>query len=224
MLLKMKKDICSIPISDVFEPKSGCPICRLHNMLEQRMIEYTLGASLMEPDVRIETNRLGFCSHHFEKLLGQRNRLGLALILESHLEGVQKSAFSSAFSKSKPIDSCFICDNILVYIDRMLDTLYILYNKENDFRRLFEEQQCLCLPHYHLLMKKAKADIDKKLQSKFANECERLSSGYLKELIGDVHHFCSMFDYRNNSEDADWGNSKDAIERAVWYLTSRDGE
>jgi len=30
-----------------------------------------------------------------------------------------------------------------------------------------------------------------------------------------------MFDYRNNGEDADWGNSKDAIERTVAFL---DGE
>ena len=30
------------------------------------------------------------------------------------------------------------------------------------------------------------------------------------------------FDYRNNGEDADWGNSRDSIERAVWFLTSRE--
>ena len=27
-----------------------------------------------------------------------------------------------------------------------------------------------------------------------------------------------MFDYHNNGEDADWGNSKDSIERAIAYL------
>ena len=31
-----------------------------------------------------------------------------------------------------------------------------------------------------------------------------------------------MFDYRNKN--GDWGNSKDAIERAMWFLTSRKAE
>ena len=31
----------------------------------------------------------------------------------------------------------------------------------------------------------------------------------------------TMYDYRNNTADADWGNSKDSIERSVWYLTTR---
>ena len=35
----------------------------------------------------------------------------------------------------------------------------------------------------------------------------------------DVTHFCRMFDYRN--KDSDWGNSKDAIERSIQYITSR---
>ena len=37
----------------------------------------------------------------------------------------------------------------------------------------------------------------------------------------DVHHFCGMYDH-SNAGNNDWGNSKDSIERAVWYLTSRE--
>lgn len=33
----MRKDICSIPISEIFEPKDGCPFCRMRDMLEDRM-------------------------------------------------------------------------------------------------------------------------------------------------------------------------------------------
>ena len=32
-------------------------------------------------------------------------------------------------------------------------------------------------------------------------------------------HFCRMFDYR--SAGGDWGNSRDAIERAMAWLTAR---
>ena len=54
----MREDICSIPISEIFEPKDGCPFCRMRDMLEDRMATYITGAAMMEPDVRVETNRL----------------------------------------------------------------------------------------------------------------------------------------------------------------------
>ena len=56
----------------------------------------------------------------------------------------------------------------------------------------------------------------------FAQETRRLSQAYLQAVQKDVTHFCRMFDYRNNG--GDWGNSKDAIERAIRYLTSREPE
>ena len=45
----MRSDICSIPVEEVFEPKEGCPVCRMRNMLENRMAEYITGAAMMEP-------------------------------------------------------------------------------------------------------------------------------------------------------------------------------
>ena len=56
----MREDICSIPVNDVFMPKDGCPFCRMRDMLEDRMATYITGAAMMEPDVRVETNRLAF--------------------------------------------------------------------------------------------------------------------------------------------------------------------
>ena len=50
---KMREDICSIPISEIFEPKDGCPFCRMRDMLEDRMATYITGAAMMEPDVRV---------------------------------------------------------------------------------------------------------------------------------------------------------------------------
>ena len=36
-----------IPISEVFEPRDGCPICRMRDMLEDRMATYITGAAMM---------------------------------------------------------------------------------------------------------------------------------------------------------------------------------
>ena len=64
----MRESILTIPVTDIFEPKCGCPICRLRDTLEQRTVEYIMGAAMMEPDVRMETNKLGFCKTHFEQM------------------------------------------------------------------------------------------------------------------------------------------------------------
>lgn len=92
----MRDDITSIPVSEVFEPRDGCPICRLRNTLEDRVVEYITGAAMMEPDVRIETNKQGFCIDHYRMMLKKRNRLGVALILESHLDEMEKRIYTGA--------------------------------------------------------------------------------------------------------------------------------
>jgi len=83
----MKEQIYTIPVTDAFREDCECPICVLEKKLEDQYIEYFLGPSLMEPDHRIETNDKGFCRKHFELLYNrQENRLGLALIVDTHLQ------------------------------------------------------------------------------------------------------------------------------------------
>ncbi|OUP14030.1 DUF6062 family protein [Anaeromassilibacillus sp. An200] len=224
----MREDICSIPISELFEPKKGCPICRMDAMLESRLAEYITGAAMMEPDVRIETNRLGFCSHHFDRICEVGSRLSIALILESHLKEVEERAFSAkAAPKKKKLfggaaapekETCFICENMEKNRNHLVDSLLNLWGKEEEFRRLFSEQECLCLHHAHLL-EDAASRLPKKAAEPFCAEVRRLSQSYLQTVEADVTHFCRMFDYRN--KDGDWGNSRDAIERAIAYLTGR---
>jgi hypothetical protein len=83
----MKERIYTIPLNDAFNEDCECPMCFLENKLEEDLVNYYLGPSLMEPDNRLETNKKGFCRRHFEMLYSrQENTLGLALIIETHLE------------------------------------------------------------------------------------------------------------------------------------------
>ncbi len=229
----MRSDITNIPISEVFEPKEGCPICRMRNMLEKRMAEYITGAAMMEPDVRIETNRLGFCIDHFRDIMKQRNRLGVALILESHLAEMEQEVFKGlpligksskkqAKHANEQQNTCFICQQVDWAMERMLATVCRLWENEADFRQLFDEQEALCLPHFSLLVQTAQTTMSKKSIGSFSKAASALSHRYMTALKQDVSHFCKMFDYRNSGEDADWGNSRDAVERAVWFLTGRE--
>ncbi len=225
----MIDSIYTIPIKDVFEPKDGCPICRLRDTLETRCVEYILGAAMMEPDIRIRTNEQGFCRKHFNMMFKNKNKLSLALILESHLDQIEKDIFSKKdlFNKgaksekvAKLSDSCFVCSQIDNALEKALDNVVHMWEQSLEFKELFAEQPVLCLEHYKDLCNMAKKKLPKKKFPDFADACEKLTANYLTELRGDVTHFTKMFDYRNSGEDADWKNSKDSIQRAIWFLSS----
>lgn len=227
----MKEKIYTIPISEVFEPKEGCPICRLRDMLEERYLEYVMGAAMMEPDVRQETNRLGFCGPHFSAMQKMKNRLSLALMLESHLNELAETRLDARalapkgglFGKGEPqtslTNTCFVCDQMEQALSKMLSTIVRQYGKDGEFRALFAEQEGLCYPHYEVLVRTAVKEAGKKEAEAFAQAARLLTEKYLTPLREDISHFCKMFDYRNSGAGADWGNSRDAIERAVRYLT-----
>ena len=61
----------------------------------------------------------------------------------------------------------------------------------------------------------------KAMYKQFIDACGELTSKYLDTLEADVSHYCKMYDYRNTGANADWGNSKDSIERAIKFLTTR---
>lgn len=103
----------------------------------------------------------------------------------------------------------------------MLATVCRLWETERDFRQLFDQQTGLCLPHFPFLSALPAAQMNKKNAPDFAKAAATLCRKELTELRGDVSHFCKMFDYRNSGDDADWGNSRDSIERAIGWLTSR---
>lgn len=222
----MREDICSIPINDVFLPREGCPICRMRDLLEDRIATYITGAAMMEPDVREETNRLGFCGTHFDHILARGSRLSVALILESLTAQVKAEIFPGEKTPAKKIatavksrmDHCFICENVEKNMCHLIGSMLVLWEKAAEFRELYARQPYLCLPHYGMVIDAAQK-LPKKSFSAFAAASHRLSQSYLETLCGDVTHFCRMFDYRN--KDQDWGNSKDSAVRAVHYLTSR---
>ena len=182
---------------------------------------------MMEPDIRIQTNEKGFCNNHLHKMYEKGNRLPLALTLESHLAEVEKGLKTGGFfsrdiaAKSvKYLDalehSCYLCDRINATLERMVETTALLYGREPEFRKLFNEQRMFCLPHFRALLVKGREILDKKRYEDFVRDAFAVVSGYAKELGGDVSWFCKKFDYRYEKED--WKNSKDAVERALDVL------
>lgn len=230
----MREDITSIPVNEVFEEHDGCPICRMRDQLELRVTDYITGAAMMEPDIRIETNEQGFCLTHYRQLLKKRARLPVALMMESRLAQVEKQVFAGppivgksakrqAAGATDVTESCFVCTRVDWAMERLLMTVCRLWENEREFREHFAAQEYLCLPHFAELAQIAARKMNKKYAGEFQKAASTLCRKQLSELRADVSHFCKMFDYRNSSnEDADWGNSRDAIERSIAFLSGRE--
>ena len=87
----MRYHIDTIPIWDAAKKDGECLLCALERRTELGEAERYLGASVMEPDVRIQVNKKGFCKKHHTMLYGMSNRLGHALMLESHMIEIREN-------------------------------------------------------------------------------------------------------------------------------------
>ena len=227
------EQIYTIPVNEAFEASAadkacGCPFCALYNKLEDDEIELILGASMMEPDVRIKTNKTGFCRSHYDMMFVRKNRLGMALTLESHLAELSedikdKGLFSKAGDRpmsriSKLEESCYLCDRIEFNFKHMIETAVLLWENDESFDAKLKAQPYFCLPHYNRLLAVASERLSKKKFAEFEKICAEVVNNYMETLKDDVSWFCKKFDYRYDSEP--WYESKDSVERAIKFLRS----
>lgn len=224
------EQIYTIPVNEAFEASAkdiscGCAFCSLYRKLEENELDLILGASMMEPDVRIKTNEQGFCRTHYDMMFVRKNRLGMALTLESHLDelredmkgGFLKNASDSAIKRIDALDkSCYVCNRIELHFQRMIETAVLLWARDENFPDKLRAQPYFCLPHYKMLLMHGKECLSRKNYEEFFKQCSEVVEQYFDELRNDVSWFCKKFDYRYDEEP--WYNSKDAVERAIKFL------
>jgi len=225
----LEEKIYTIPVSDAFAKKDGCPFCRLKRELEDTERDLIMGASMMEPDIRIKTNKLGFCRKHYDKMFAMNNRLSLALMLESHLSEVSdktimwkhsllgkdntKKAGENIRSLKK---SCYVCERTEEKFSKMMFCAVLLWAGGDEFKEKFKKQPYFCLEHSEEYLETARVKLDKKSFASFAEMLSTVQENYLNSLKEDVSWFCKKFDYRYENEP--WGNAKNSVERAIKFL------
>ena len=157
----MKETIVTIPINDLFAPKDGCPLCRMERMLEDQYCEFVTGDAMMEPSVRVETNKTGFCHRHFSKMTRVGQKLPNALILETHLLEIMEKYLPQKAAKpdKKQLDaldemlgSCYVCNRIERDMHHLMATVFAEWAKGGEFRQTYRDQPFICLNHYRLIM------------------------------------------------------------------------
>lgn len=109
--------------------------------------------------------------------------------------------------------SCAVCDRFKANMDKLLDNVLYLYDREPDFKKKFINSKGFCLKHLKALLVKAGEQFSQPKQAELLLNLIPLQLKALKRVQEDVNHFTKMFDYRN--KDADWKNSRDAVPRSI---------
>lgn len=231
----MKEQLYTIPVNDAFAVDCECPVCSMYDSLEKDAIEFTMGPSYMEDDIRMETNKIGFCTHHVKQLYKHQNRLGLALILHTHMQRtnrdledllssdkpVKKGLFAKKTENASPVTeyienlnhSCYICNRIDRIFARYLETIYHCYEHDEEFRRKFAASKGFCTKHFGMLYEGAPSSLSGKRLPEFIKTLNEVYLTNMKRVTDDLEWFTDKFDYRN--EDKPWKNSKDALPRSM---------
>jgi hypothetical protein len=208
----MRDHIHTIPVLDAFKASKeggGCPFCLMREKLERDAVAFIMGPAYMEDDVRMETNRLGFCAPHLKMMYANQNRLGLALMLHTHMQRLNKGNIAKAAS------SCYLCKRVDATFERYIETFFRLWNGGGEEARLIESAPGYCLPHFSLIAAMAEKQ-GKKTMNRFNEKILSAQITYMKQMEEDLEWFTLKFDYRN--ADAPWKNSKDALPRAIDML------
>lgn len=221
------EQIYTIPVNEAFEIKDGCPFCRLSAKLEKDEIDLILGASMMEPDIRKKTNAQGFCSKHFDKMMKAGKRLPLALILESHLDEIDKAVkkplivsgttvTQNTKKLSGILSDCYVCNRVDFYLEKMLNNAAALYKKDPEFKVKLANTEYFCLPHYAAYVNAAKAELDSKTFGGFYKAVYSIEEKKMADTEDKISYFVKKFDYRYQSEP--WNGAENAPDEAISLL------
>lgn len=235
----MKEQLYTIPVNDAFAKNCECPICEMYKELERNAVEFTMGPSYMEDDVREVTDKTGFCTEHIQKLLKMENKLGISLILHSHMVKTNKdikkladSGKSSTLFKKKDIspltnylntlnNSCYVCRRIDETFKRYLRTIHYLWEREESFKKKYESSKGFCTKHYQILLEEAGNNLNGASLDGFIEVTNKIYMENMERVTSDLEWFIDKFDYRHKDEP--WKNSKDALPRAITKTCTDEG-
>ncbi len=248
----MKEKLYTIELTDAVKAGDECLFCWLERKLEQENLEFVLGSSYMESDIREKTSEKGFCRRHTKMMYDYGNTLGNAWILKSRMEhmnrefkeqmkryGCENSAKKSSgkislFSARKSggakntgsglgqwlrseEEHCYICGRTREIYSRMLDTFVYMLREDPAFCGLLMESPGFCLHHFADVLEVCGEKLDPREREEWLPKLGDLMEKNLDRIQADIDWLIEKYDYRN--KDADWKQSKDAVQRTMQKLT-----
>ena len=232
----MKIQLETIPVWDGVREGSECFICSLMKKAEEDAVRYYLSSAVMTPEVRVETNRDGFCSHHFSLLAEGGKPQSLALVMDTYyeeskgiyakgferiqdassprkLEKAVSSFFSSVHEREK---GCLICSRMEERLVRYCYTVAALWKEDAEFRKALEESKGFCMHHTEELYRVAK----EALSGDDLMQYGKFLFSLLERSLDRVQHddWWMTQKYKSENKDKPWNGCEDAQKRAVYKL------
>ena len=233
----MKEHIETAPVIEAVQQHETCPICQLRNMIEQQTVERYLGGAVMEPDIRIRTNEVGFCRTHHQLLMAQKDFHGYALMMQTRLRyAIQKVSpairglskghgwrnkqlASARHEIGSCIGHCLICDGTAKTIERYATVFFKLYREDSTFRSEFAKSAGFCLPDMEMMLEKAAGALSGAALQSFLETVSTQADQVFGTTQADIDALCSSFHF--GSEEKNNPRIHQALERSVNLLRGK---
>ncbi len=225
----MNYHIGNMLIWQEFKPGCECPLCRIRNILEKRLVEQYLNDAVMEDFQRRMVNERGFCAHHTQMMLSRQNKLSLTLqhitritTLKGKLEVTAdpKIALRQAEIFEHCGETCVICDGVEVNMVRYYKTVAEMFYAEPKFKETLLATGGFCFEHYGRLLRYAKFARGRKKD--YIYTLSKLQKDAVNKLLEDLNWFAAKHDYRN--ADKPWNGAETALVRSVQRLHGEEAK
>lgn len=238
----VKYELQTIPVWDAYEHEADCPLCYLEEKLEADYQKFFLGSAVMAPEMRVEVNRIGFCSRHFSLLERGPNRLGLALMTQTHLAErhtrfgkARRSAERAAGSrKTRKIRaeldtllealadeerSCMICSRLAADLANYAFTIVSLHRSNEDFAEVLRNSHGFCLPHMRTTIEVGREVLRGEELAAWLSDLFSVQDAAIGSLDEGLEEMVTRYDYRSTEPVTD--SIRAAVPRAISKLVGR---
>ena len=230
-------------VHDAYRASHECPLCLLIGAAEHTYLQSFQGSRVMEPSVRVKTNALGFCPDHYRKLYQGDNKLGLSLMVHTHLKeklpelrsalealrerqgapqrrpkgelAARMAALAESLERLR--NSCFLCEMLQTDLDRYVFTIVYLWRGDAEFLPGFRASRGFCLKHFAAVAAHAQEALRGEELTRFLDDVVPLMVTSLQKLEADLFGFTQLFHDANRSLGGE--DERTALLRALQKLS-----
>ena len=225
-------------VHDAYGAGGECPLCTLAAKAEQALAASFRSSRGMQPDVRVQTNEKGFCPAHLAMLHAGEGKLGLALVVHTHLvhslpglravlEGTREAAAMGRKGEAKldslaadleaRRDSCYICDRLATELEHFAFTILYLWQKDPAFPATLKASRGFCLTHFLHMLSAARRTLRGDGLSRWLTDVVPLMTAGLESLGKDLHAFTQLHQGASGGLGTD--KERTALSRALQKLS-----
>ena len=224
-------------VHDAYATGGECPLCFLVERAERVYVGSFRGNRVMEPSVRTRTNETGFCPAHARSLYAGEGKLGLALVMHTHLqhaaprlradlEEVQAAAadgkkgaarLEQAIERLARLrDTCYICAMLEADLERYAFTILYLWQKDPGFSTVLRASRGFCIPHFVRMLDAARTGLRPDVLGRWLSDVVPLLTGSLGSLEQDLLAFTQL--HQGTSTDLGAEEVRSALGRTLQKL------